>query len=83
MNKSVEMIEKSIAYIGRSTYPGDDYTLGMVELAYRLGEITDEEHMRYTQAAFDAVQERRAELRREQSQRRMAEVMARVEGRAA
>lgn len=83
MNKSVEMIEKSIDYIARATYPSDDYCLGMIELAYRLGHISDAEHTSYTQAAFTAVTERRAVLRREESQRKMAQAMARAEGRAA
>lgn len=76
---SVRMIERSISDIGRSAYPSSEYTLGMVELAYRHGHISEAEQVGYTQDAFNAVAERRRVLRREDAAQRMEQVLERME----
>lgn len=81
--KAVAMIQRAIAEIARSTYPSSEYVLGAVEAMYHMGHIGEEQQMAYTQAAFDAVAERRRALKQEESRQRYEQVLDRIERRAA
>lgn len=82
-DKAADMIQRAITDIGKSAYPSSEFVLGAVEAMYHMGHISEDQQLGYTQAAFDAVTTRRKELRQEDAQRRIEQMLERIERRAA
>ncbi|SDI54733.1 hypothetical protein [Pseudomonas panipatensis] len=63
--KAWKLIRHEIERQSRSDYPSDDVAIGMIQMAYALGDIGDRQELVLTKEAATTVRLRRAELRQQ------------------
>lgn len=61
--KAVKMIDAELRRISESQFPDDQFCCGMIQLAYALGLISNDQELALTETAADVVRERRRVLR--------------------
>lgn len=60
--KAWKLIRQEIERQSRSIYPSDEVAIGMIQMAYALGDISDRQELVLTKEAAATVRRRRDEL---------------------
>lgn len=66
--KAWKLIKHEIERQSRSQFPSDDLAIGMIQMAYAQGDISDQQEMQLTQEVAETVRTRRTELRNQHIQ---------------
>ncbi|WP_370599581.1 hypothetical protein [Pseudomonas nitroreducens] len=68
-DKAVQLIRQEIERLSRSRLPSDEMAVGMIQMAFAQGDITNQQELDLTQDAADTVRRRRAELHASHNQK--------------
>ncbi|MFJ7315245.1 hypothetical protein ACIQVE_21280 [Pseudomonas sp. NPDC098747] len=75
-DRSIEMVEQQIEWIGKSSFPDSNLCEGMIQANLAHGFINQGESLELTERAYGAASARRAELHRQDTARRLADIHA-------